>query len=278
MLEHERRGRRRRVKGVVVCIVLAVGAGIWHNRATARGASDPVTGAVRTVTAPIVRALAGAGNWIGGQIGWIFTGRATASENRLLRQRVEELAGENAKLREEAAAASRLRTHLGFVDPPPAKRIAADVLSVYPSPNVASLIISRGSRDGVHIGSVAVAPQGLVGHVTSVALTTSVVILLPDADSAVGALVQRSDSRAIGVCKGSAEGALLLSYLDRNTVISVGDAVVSSGQAGNRGIFPKGIAIGTVESVSPAGPSSTLRVVVKPAVDFGRLEEVYILR
>ena len=55
--------------------------------------------------------------------------------------------------------------------------------------------------------------------------------------------------------------------------MAVGDLVVTSGIDT---IYPKGLVVGTVEVVEKNGPSFK-RVVVKPAVDFSRLEEVLVV-
>jgi rod shape-determining protein MreC len=55
--------------------------------------------------------------------------------------------------------------------------------------------------------------------------------------------------------------------------VQQGDLVVTSGIDG---IYPKGFAIGTVESVDP-GPGTYHEISVRPAVDFSRLEEVLVV-
>jgi rod shape-determining protein MreC len=152
------------------------------------------------------------------------------------------------------------------------------VLSFRPNINFDTLVISRGSRDGVKLNSVVVAPAGVVGHVYDVGLTTSAVLLLTDSYSAVGAMVQRPQSRAIGVCKGSREPLVSMLYLARDADVKVGDIIVTSGRGGDRGIYPSGLPIGTVVEVQNDASGSTRHVSVKPAVDASKLEEVYVLR
>jgi rod shape-determining protein MreC len=64
-----------------------------------------------------------------------------------------------------------------------------------------------------------------------------------------------------------------MDYVSEAADIAVGDVVMTSGIDG---IYPKGFAIGRVESVEKNGPAST-RIVVKPAVDFRALEEVLVV-
>ena len=66
----------------------------------------------------------------------------------------------------------------------------------------------------------------------------------------------------------------LLQYIDRRAEINYGDVVVTSGMGG---IFPKGIPIGMVVSVSKKTYGIFQEAMVQPTIDFGRLEEVYII-
>jgi rod shape-determining protein MreC len=277
VLRNERESRRIRIMMVAVCVVVGIALGVWHNRAAARGRGDFVTSAVRTVTVPLVGALTGIGRWSGRQIGWLFRGRTVDEENRRLREENARLRGENARLREADINAQRLRRQLGFPESPPARKLAADVISLRPNPNFETMIIARGSRDGVRPQSVVVSPDGLVGRVYDVAPTSAAVLLLTDSNSAVGARVQRAESRATGICKVNDQGQLALSFLEHNADVRPGDTIVSSGLGGDKGVFPKGLVIGTVASVTNDASGTSRRVLLRPAVNFDRLEEVYVI-
>jgi len=278
MLRQVRDRRRRRLLPVAGLTALGVLLGGWHNRQAAAGRPDPFVSAVRTVTAPLVGAAAGAGRWVGSRFGWITRGWRLDQENRLLREENARLRDEVARLREADASAKRLRALLGLEPSEPSRRIAADVISRLPSPHLNTLVISRGIRDGVRLQAPVVAGGGLVGQVFDAGPTTAAVLLLTDASSAVGGLVQRADSRAVGVCRGNGGPLLTLAYLRENARVVPGDVVVSSGLGGRHGVFPKGLVIGVVERVTPDASGASPHVLVRPAVDFSRLEEVFVLR
>ena len=65
-----------------------------------------------------------------------------------------------------------------------------------------------------------------------------------------------------------------LSFVDRNTPVIVGDVVVSSGSGG---IYPEGLNIGTVISVSADRTGALHFALIDPAVDFGLLREVLVI-
>ena len=201
-----------------------------------------------------------------------------SQENLRLREENDKLRQENARLTEADATAQRLRAQLGFPLQIPAKRLAADVIARSLHPHSDDFTIRRGRRDGVANGATVVVPAGLVGQVSDAGDTASVVIMLTDPRSAVGAMVQRPESRAVGVCKGDGTGLLNLNYLSRDADVKVGDTIVSSGLGGEKGLFPKGIPIGKVESVGMDASGASKVVSVRPVAQLDRLEEVYVLQ
>jgi rod shape-determining protein MreC len=267
-----------RFTGVILCVLLGAATGAWHNRRDAAGKSDIVTSSVRVATVPLVQMSTGITRWFGRQIGWLFHGRTEDAENNRLRQENDRLRQENARLREMEAEAGRLRAQAGFPIQPPERKIAADVISIRPVTGFETMVINRGGRSGIRVHSVVVCPHGLVGQVSDVAPTSSVVQLLTEADSAAGARVQRPESRAVGICKGDGTAFLNMAYLNPDADVKVGDTIVSSGLGGELGVYPKGVEVGKVISVLNDGSASSKLVKVRPAVDFSRLEEVYVLR
>lgn len=278
MLESQRPNGRIRIVGVLVAVVLGTALGVWHNRRERAGLTDPVTAAVGVVTTPIVRGMVSAKRWVSRQTGWLVRGRFADEENRRLREEVRRLREENAALQEAAATAQRLRKQLGFPQTPPAPKLAADVIAYRPDPMFDTMVIARGARDGVRVGSVVLAPEGLVGSVYAVGPTSASVMLLTDTNAAVGAMVRRPESRATGVARGEGDGTMALLYVPRDADVRVGDAITSSGLGGNEGIYPKGLPIGTVIAVGDPGASATRPIRIRPFAPFGRLEEVYVLR
>ncbi len=92
-----------------------------------------------------------------------------------------------------------------------------------------------------------------------------------DRNAAAGALIERT--RAQGVVVGGGDERLRLEYVSEVADVVVGDVVVTSGIDG---IFPKGFVIGRVASVERTGGMSR-RIIVAPAVDFDRLEDVLVV-
>ena len=278
MLPNDRDTQRRRLIAILLCLAIGITLGVWHNFQTSHGRSDFVTNSVRTITSPFANALSSTGGWIRSQFGWIFAGRGLVAENSRLRAENGQLKEQTNAYTEALITNARLRKQLGFATDPKQPRLAAEVVSRHPFPKFETIIISRGSRDGVDLHNVVVSAEGIIGQVYDVAPTTSAVLLITDSGAAVGAMVQRAESRAVGVVKGNGSPLLNLNYLPKDADVKVGDQIITSGMGGPLGIFPKGIVIGSVTQVKVDASGSDRIITVKPAVALDHLEEVFILR
>ena len=279
----------RRYWAALILLMTGTLAGAWHNRTMSMGNQDPVSGTTRSLVAVPASALGRFSRWTSDETSWLFHGRAIAVENAQLRKRVEDLELQNATLAEAERRYEQQRDDLGFVRPLVPKPLAADVLARRTNPDFDTILISRGSRDGVHINSVARTRNGLVGKVSEIGMTTATVILLTDPNGGVGARVQRTGSHNdIGVCKGDYGRLVPMIDLAIDADIKIGDTIVTSGfstvvptaiKSASTLIrtYPKGIPIGTVVSIKDEEGSIGKIAKIRPIVDFDRLEEVYIL-
>ena len=106
---------------------------------------------------------------------------------------------------------------------------------------------------------------GLVGLVTATSTRAAKAMLVLDRQSAVDGIVQRSRSR--GIVRGRGTDQLDFEFVVRGSNVRIGDIVISSGLGG---VYPKGIRIGEVTSVSDPGSELLQTAKLVPAVDFGR--------
>jgi rod shape-determining protein MreC len=121
-----------------------------------------------------------------------------------------------------------------------------------------------------------VASQGLVGSVVSVYNNSAKVQLILDPRSAVGCLVQRPESRVAGIVEGSGANPLAprMVNIARDADVIKSDKIITSGFGG---IFPKGLLVGEVADVVNDEGGLLKYAVLKPAVDFDKLEEVLVI-
>jgi rod shape-determining protein MreC len=205
----------------------------------------------------------------------LWTGYVDLRGVRADNQRLQgELAQARVALQQERAVAQRTRALQGLLDlreRAAVETTAADVIAAAATPDFRTVTIGKGASHGLRPDMAVIAPAGVVGRIIVPSARAAKVQLLIDRNAAAGALVERS--RAQGVVLGSGSDRLTLEYVSGAADIVEGDTVLTSGIDG---IYPKGFVIGVVEQVDRSGGAVRL-VVVEPAVDFTRLEEVLVV-
>jgi rod shape-determining protein MreC len=192
-------------------------------------------------------------------------------ENDQLRK---ELDTYHALLDEYREAYSRnrfLETELEFKKKETFPSLMARVVGKDPSFWFQTLIVDRGENDGVVTGMVARNSLGVVGQVLQVSDNYSKILLANAPSSAIDAIVQKN--RVRGILKGAGDQGYILQYVLKNGDVLEGDIIVT---AGIGGVFPPGITLGTVSKVRSKRRGMFLEIEVEPAVDFARLEFLYI--
>ena len=200
----------------------------------------------------------------------VIVERDLAAENAQLKRRVGELEAKNYSLEREVSRLARVaqirqRQSPGVV-------ATASVIKWDIGVTGALLTIQAGRNEGVRLKMPVTTPQGLVGEISEVGASTSVVRTLVDPEFAIGVSLRnkgRALARGIGADRIRAEGFTGLT-------IKPGDVVLSLNSAG--GVFPT-VPVGTVERVLPLrGDSPSQTVIITPTVDLRDLDEVFVLR
>ena len=197
--------------------------------------------------------------------------RGVRAENRELKEQIEQMRLAQVRMSEDAAQARRLQLLLNFKEQVIGKPVAAQVIGSSGSDLSRSVYIDKGSNDGLAQDMAVITASGIVGKVLRVFPATSLVLMINDQSSGVGAFLEKS--RLQGVLRGTPDGELALERVMSDETVAPGDKVLSSG--GDQ-IFPKGLPVGTVSKVSP-GREMFLNIQVKPAADLSRIEEVLVI-
>ena len=113
---------------------------------------------------------------------------------------------------------------------------------------------------------------GLVGLVVDVGSRLSRVILVTDPGFKVSVMVQ--NSRVEGILQGHGVHRLVMHYVSQDSEVDVHDVLITSGLGG---IFPKGLIVGGVQIIHQSRNELFKNIVIKPSIDFSRLEEVLIM-
>jgi rod shape-determining protein MreC len=198
--------------------------------------------------------------------------RALREENQRLQQESAILQRRISQLEEHALETQRLQGLLAMRETSRANYLAARIVGKDATNWFKTILIDRGSQDGLRRNFPVVAPDGLVGRVVEVTPYTAKVQLITDPVSASGGLLQRT--RVTGIVSGNLGAGLKVRYLPLLADVAVGDEVVTSGMGG---VFPKGIPVGRVVAVERKSGALFQEAVLQPKVDLGRLEEVLIL-
>jgi rod shape-determining protein MreC len=194
------------------------------------------------------------------------------SENRRLRHEMALLNEQLNLYREGFLEGARLQKLLAVKAGLPNRTVAARVIDSNHTSLFKTLLISKGTAEGLRVGLPILADQGVVGRIIETSWHSSRVLLMIDENSNVDALIQRS--RAQGILQGAGSAGCTLKYISRVEEVENGDVVISSGLAG---VFPKGLLLGVVTGTSRKEGGLFQKIDVAPAVDFGKLEEVLVL-
>jgi rod shape-determining protein MreC len=248
-----------------VCLILLT----LQMRGRAIGAADAlalITTPVQTVLARVNRATLGV--W-GTYRDW----KNVRAENRRLREEAQRLRVEALRVNETDAENQRLRRLLALKQSLPLETMAGEIIAREWGGWVRSLTVNRGRGDSVARLTAVIAPDGLVGRVVDVRAGSSIVQVLTDPASTVGAHVVRT--RTPGIVEGEPRGTLRFKYMARDGGnLQIGDMVVTSGLGG---LFPGGIPIGRVRSIDDRGAALFSYAQITPAVDLARIDEVLLL-
>ncbi len=138
------------------------------------------------------------------------------------------------------------------------------------------LTLNKGSSSGIETGMPVVTQAGLVGVVVETGLYHCRVSTILDTTVSVGAVTSRGSEN--GLCEGDHttrhDGRAILRYLREGADVEPEDIVITSGRGS---VYPYGIPIGRVESVSSNAFSRTTEATIHPFVDFTSLRDVMIL-
>lgn len=196
------------------------------------------------------------------------------SENRRLRE-------ENIRLRRQAETYAdvarenaRIQSLLQVEGAGGVRAVHARVVGASLSGLERSATVNKGRDEGVVPERAVLSAEGLVGRVSWAGSRTAKVLLLTDAQSAIG--VRIGTSGETGLARGTGGRNIEIELVSRAALdqgaVKTGDVVVTSGYQG--GIFPPGLPVGRVENVVLAPRGTSYSISVRP---FARLSQLDVL-
>jgi rod shape-determining protein MreC len=238
---------------------------------------------IEGIGSAIVTPFQKAYNGIQGGVGRIWAGFSELTEVRnelqKTRDKLQQYESISEDLSEIKKENERLRTMLGMKAMIPYESISASIISKDPDNWFRTLIIDKGSSHGIRVNMPVIAfhdgQKAVVGRIVEV--RGSISRILPIISPGMKLGVQLQESRYPGLLYGRSNSSnlCLIDYISRAAVIKFGDIVITSGQGG---VFPEGLLVGTAIKSEVLASSAYQRVIIKPAMDYGLLEEVFIIK
>ena len=261
---------KKAVTIVLVVIALAVTAGLIG------GYMSPQAGIFGAIAAPFQKL----GSAIASSAGEFSDNFKSAAE---LNREKEQLQSEINALREQLAQYEEAINENNFYEEylgikelnPDFEFTPASVLGADPDNMFGGFTVSAGSLQGINLYDPVITDAGVVGYISEVGAVTSKVTTIIDPKLVCGAYDSRTeDAGALtGSTELATEGYARFYNLPRTCSVAVGDLVVTSGS----GIFPRGLILGNIVSISSDPVSTSLYATVEPTVKFDELKNVMVI-
>ena len=227
------------------------------------------------ITSPIQSVLSHSAAWV--KNGWsnYFSLRDSRMENENLRQERTRFETQMLDLREKVKQLELSKSQTDWQSTSSYRAIQARVVGRDANKLFSTVVIDKGSNDGIQKNMPVIASGGLVGRVIITSPFSSRVMLLTDERHGAGAVIaQTAENRLLGIVKGKDNFVCELKFIAPPDKVDNGEQVMTSGQDG---IYPKGLLIGRIrkpDNVTSVTPSV---VEVDPSAPIGSLEIVSVI-
>ncbi len=247
------------------------------------GSSGPLAAAgdaALAVISPMQKAVSHVTHPIGNFFSTLVRLPSIRRENANLKDRIAEL---EQQVSTSVAEGNRLHTLEGLLGLEQSlggkvRTTAAEVIANGVSNFEWTIVISKGSSQGVEVDAPVIAPAGLVGHVVRVAPDSAIVQLIIDPDSSVAGRLDVSGKT--GLLTGEGAQDMRMGLVETTTEVTSGEKVVTAGYRIPdlaQSMYPPGVLIGYVSRVLPSEATLERFVTVRPAVDFSSLDIVLVV-
>ena len=212
------------------------------------------------------------------------------TERDLLRKKLENTQDLYVLLKYLEEENDRLRKQLDFKPLIQYPVIHAEIISLDPDNLFRTIIVDKGSNDGVKPYMPVLAFQiskikdqdgvvnevinyGIVGKIIQVTKTSSRILPISDQYSKLGVKVKRTGHWGLLSGQSQLHGLPKLDYISLDAIMHEGDEIVTSG---DNGIFPRDLPVGKVTRDIFRG-ATFQDAYVKPIIDIQKLETVMII-
>lgn len=286
---HDKQVRRRRA----VLVVLVVISLLLLTDYFGESSSSPLHRVQRGIVAVLSPIQSGASTVfspVSDVANWVSTTLHAKTQRDQLKQQLQAADQQLAKYKTQAIQNAYLSKQLGLAQTVGLNRydpVAANVIGRDPSLWYQTVEVDAGSGDGVSVNDPVTGDGGLVGKVTEVTGSSSIVTLITNASSnqqfGVTATVTDTtgDTGVLGPAVGN-PNQMVLQDLPNRAQITPGMQVVTAGykdpsNAELDSLYPPGILIGTVAGFNPNELLNSGQVPVTPTANVRTFTSVQIL-
>jgi len=203
-----------------------------------------------------------------------FTQHQTlSSDNRELRTLVGVYAARDQKYFSIARENQRLRKQLDATPAVREKFTLAEILSVSANPFSRTVVINKGTNEGIFVGQVALSNNNIYGQVESVTPDSAMIIQLTDLRHDIHVRNTRTGLGALASGTGKFN-QLELKHVETSMDIQTGDVFVSSGLGQ---LFPPDFPVAKVNSVAYNPGDSFMKVKARSLADFTKTREILMI-
>lgn len=252
--------------GVLLCAAIAHFSG-----------ANPVSGVLRTAFSPFQNGVAYITNKVKDSADFVREMKGYKEENDKLVSQINELKRQNRDITNYREENERLKELLDLKESLGGYSTVAASVIAYSSNNWYDTIqISKGTFAGVNVGDAVITPDGVVGKVSEVGPTWSIVSTILNPSNAMGVKISRTGD--VAVVEGDSElygnNYCKMTFIDKGSNLINGDLLETSGSGG---VYPAGLLVGAVREINSDAMGNLNYATVEPMVDFDKLYEVLII-
>ena len=258
---------------LIVAVLLAVGLAVVSDL-TGLSVPDMV---VKGILTPIRSGASRLADGAEKVYNYIFSYEALAAENEALKEELSKMQDEARRADSVTRENSYLRSVIGLKENNPSwELVDAYVISRSSQEWSSTFTVSRGSNAGIEAGMCAITANGeVVGLVSEVGPNYAVIKSVMDSSLEISSTISASGYNGMvqGGYASGLNGLLRMNYLPSSAVIRNNDQVVTSGSM----VYPRNLIVGYVVDAGFDDAGVAKYALLKPAVDVGSLELVFIV-
>jgi len=269
----ERQNRRQRIliiTLVVICVLLVT----VYSRESKDGLFHRLQRLSLDVVSPLQKGVSKVLSPVKDGIGYIVDLGKARDERDRLKEEVDELQQEVDEIQELQLENEQLKKMIAYQESrPDLELMVVDVIGANPDIWEQTIQIGAGYSSGLQEYMAILSEDGsLVGRIILCTSDASLVQLITDDKSSVGAMLQKNAE--MGVVKGEGGGGVRLELLNQDAEVETGQLVVTSGLGGT---CPSGIPIGSITEITERRADLSVGIVIEPRARLTRLSRVMVV-